>query len=107
MENKEIVRIFSETADLMEISGDDPFRIRSYRNAVAAIENLTESVEEIAHDPERKLTDIPSIGKGMAAHIEEICRNDSRRGPAPTRILAGGECGAAIAAPCRSDYSCA
>jgi DNA polymerase (family 10) len=74
MENKEIVRIFSETADLMEISGEDPFRIRSYRNAMQAIENLTDSVEEIARDPERKLTDIPSIGKGMAAHIEEIYR---------------------------------
>src|SRR5690242_13222604 len=74
MENKEIVRIFSETADLMEIAGDDPFRVRSYRNAAQAIENLTENVEEIYKDPERKLTDIPSIGKGMAAHIQEIVR---------------------------------
>ena len=74
MENKEIVRIFSETADLMEISGDDPFRIRSYRNAVAAIDNLTESLEEIARNPERKLTDLPAIGKGMAGHIAEIIR---------------------------------
>ncbi len=74
MENKEIARIFSETADLMEISGEDPFRIRSYRNATRAIENLSERIEDILSDPERKLTDIPSIGKGMAAHIEEISR---------------------------------
>jgi DNA polymerase (family X) len=74
MENKEIARIFSETADLMEISGEDPFRVRSYRNAIRAIENLSERLEDILADPERKLTDIPSIGKGMAAHIEEISR---------------------------------
>ena len=74
MENKEIVRLFSETADLMEIAGEDSFRIRSYRNAIRAIENLTESIEDILADPNRKLTDIPSIGKGMAEHIQEICR---------------------------------
>ena len=75
MENKEIVRIFAETADLMEIAGQDPFRIRSYRNAIRAIENLTELLEDILADPERKLTDIPSIGKGMAANISEISRS--------------------------------
>jgi len=74
MENQEIARILSETADLMEIDGQDSFRIRSYRNAVQTIENLTERAEEILNDPERKITDLPSIGKGMAAHIEELCR---------------------------------
>ena len=74
MENKEIIRILSETANLMEIAGEDSFRIRSYGNAIRAIENLPESVEDILADPERKLTDIPAIGKGMAGHIEEICR---------------------------------
>ena len=73
MENKEIARILEETADLMEVAGQDSFRIRSYRNAVRAIENLSERAEDILNDPNRKLTDIPSIGKGMAAHIEELC----------------------------------
>jgi len=74
MENKEIARILSETADLMEVAGEDSFRIRSYRNAVRSIDNLTESLEDIVNDPKRKLTDIPAIGKGMAAHIEQLCR---------------------------------
>lgn len=74
MENKEIARILSETADLMEIAGEDPFRIRSYRNAIRSIDNLSESLEDILNNPERKLTEIPAIGKGMAGHIEEICR---------------------------------
>ena len=74
MENQEIARILSETADLMEIDGQDSFRVRSYRNAVNTIENVTDRLEEILNDPQRKLTDLPAIGKGMAAHIEEMCR---------------------------------
>ena len=74
MENQEIARILSETADLMEIDGQDSFRVRSYRNAVSTIENVIDRLEEILNDPQRKLTDLPAIGKGMAAHIEEMCR---------------------------------
>ena len=74
MDNKEIARILYETAELMDVSGEDSFRIRSYRNAVQAIDNVTESLEEILADPQRKLTDIPAIGKTMASHIAEICR---------------------------------
>ena len=64
--------MLSETADLMEIDGADSFRIRSYRNACQALETITEQVAVVAATPGRKLTDLPSIGKGMAAHIEEI-----------------------------------
>ena len=47
MENKEISRILSETADLMEIAGEDSFRIRSYRNGAAAVESYPERIEDI------------------------------------------------------------
>ncbi|MCS6951342.1 MAG: DNA polymerase/3'-5' exonuclease PolX [Bryobacterales bacterium] len=77
MENREIARLIAETADLMEIAGEDPFRVRSYRNGASAIENLAERVEDIAKDPNRKLTDIPGIGKGLAAVIEEILARGS------------------------------
>ena len=42
MENAEIARLFAETADLMEIAGEDGFRIRSYRNAASVIEGYPE-----------------------------------------------------------------
>ena len=58
----------------MEVAGEDGFRIRSYRNAARAVDNLTERVEDILGDQNRKLTDIPSIGKTMASHIAEMCR---------------------------------
>jgi DNA polymerase (family X) len=72
LENKEIARILWETADLMEIAGEDGFRIRSYRNGATAIEGHPERIEDLLRDPERKVTDIPGIGKGLAAVLAEI-----------------------------------
>ena len=72
MENKEIARLLLETADLMEIAGEDSFRIRSYRNGATAIEGNPERVADILGHPDRKLTEIPGIGKGLAAVIVEI-----------------------------------
>ncbi len=56
----------------MEVAGEDSFRIRSYRNAASVIESHPESISAIVKDPERKVTDIPGIGKGIAAVLEEI-----------------------------------
>jgi len=72
MENREIARLLGETADLMEIAGEDPFRIRSYRNAAGVVENHPERIMDILADPSRKVTDIPGIGKGLAAVLGEI-----------------------------------
>src|SRR5579862_8954224 len=72
MENRAIARLLYETADLMEIAGEDGFRIRSYRNAAGVIEGHTEQIATILKDPARKVTDIPGIGKGIAAVLAEI-----------------------------------
>jgi DNA polymerase (family X) len=72
MENREIARLLSEVADLMEIGAEDGFRIRSYRNAASTIESYPERVEDILRNPERKVTEIPGIGKGIAAVLQEI-----------------------------------
>ncbi|MCS7023901.1 MAG: DNA polymerase/3'-5' exonuclease PolX [Bryobacteraceae bacterium] len=77
MENREIAQMLAETADLMEIAGEDPFRIRSYRNGAAAIEAYPERIEEVLRNPNKKVTDIPGIGKGLAAVLEEIVRRGS------------------------------
>lgn len=77
MENAEIAKLLAETADLMEIAGEDPFRVRSYRNAATVIEGYPERIEEIARDPARQLTEIPGIGKGIAGVIEEILERGS------------------------------
>lgn len=72
MDNAEVARILTETADLMEIAGEDGFRIRSYRNAAAAIEGHPERVLDIAADPNGDVTRIPGIGKGLAAALKEV-----------------------------------
>jgi DNA polymerase (family 10) len=77
MENAAIARLLAETADLMEIAGQDGFRVRSYRNAASAIESFPERLADIARDPEKKLTDVPGVGKNMAEHIGEILARGS------------------------------
>ena len=70
-DNKYIANILSESADLMEVAGEDTFRIRSYRRAAEAIDGLPQQVSEIWQEP-KKLLEIPGIGKGMVANIHEI-----------------------------------
>jgi DNA polymerase (family X) len=77
MENREIARVLAETADLMEIAGEDGFRIRSYRNAASAIEGFPERVQDILANPERKVTEIPGVGKGIAGALEELIKTGS------------------------------
>ena len=77
MENREIARVLAETADLMEVAAEDGFRIRSYRNAASAIEGYPERIEDILSNPNRKVTEIPGIGKGIAGALEEICKRGS------------------------------
>ena len=69
--------MLAETADLMEIAGEDPFRIRSYRNAASAIESWPERVVDLLADPVRKVTEIPGIGKGMQSALVEIAARGS------------------------------
>jgi len=61
----------------MEIAAEDGFRIRSYRNAASVIEGYPERVEDILANPERKITEIPGVGKGIAGAIEDIVKRGS------------------------------
>lgn len=72
MENVEYARLLAETADLMEIAGEDGFRIRSYRNAATAIEGYPQRVDDILADSNRNVTEIPGVGKGLAFVLHEI-----------------------------------
>jgi DNA polymerase (family 10) len=72
VENRAIAQLLYETADLMEVAGEDSFRIRSYRNAAGVIEGHPESIASILKNPDKKVTDIPGIGKGIAAVLAEI-----------------------------------
>src|SRR5271166_6428849 len=73
MDNKAIAGILYETADLLEIDGQDSFRIRSYRNAAQSIEALPQQISELINEP-KKLLEIPGIGKGMQQNLLELFR---------------------------------
>ena len=71
MDNKALANILYETADLLEIDGQDSFRIRSYRNAAQAVENHSQQIKDIIGEPKQVLA-IPGIGKGMLKNLEEL-----------------------------------
>src|SRR5271170_6048431 len=72
MDNRSIANLLAETADLLEISAGDPFRICSYRRAAEAVESATAPLSKLAAEDPKKLLEISGIGKGMAANIQEI-----------------------------------
>jgi DNA polymerase (family 10) len=71
MDNKTIANVLYETADLLEIDGQDSFRIRSYRNAAQAIENHSEQIKDIIADP-KKVLEISGVGKSMLRNLQEL-----------------------------------
>jgi DNA polymerase (family X) len=73
MDNKALAGILFETADLLEIDGQDSFRIRSYRNAAQAIEALPQQISELMKEP-KKVLEIPGIGKGILEKLQEILK---------------------------------
>ncbi|MCC9137932.1 DNA polymerase/3'-5' exonuclease PolX [Pontibacter silvestris] len=69
MENKKIIKLFKLTAELLELHDENPFKVRSYTNAVGALELLEEPLEGKA---QAELEKIGGVGKGIAAKIVEI-----------------------------------
>ena len=69
--NKDVATAFEAIADLLEIDDANPFRVRAYRNASRTMENLEDEASSMI-DQGRDLTEVPGIGKELAAKIETI-----------------------------------
>ena len=69
--NADIAAIFNEIADLLEIESANPFRIRAYRNAARTLQGMGQEVSAYLQQ-DKDLTDLPGIGKDLAAKIVEI-----------------------------------
>ncbi len=78
MDNKAIAGILYETADLLEIDGQDSFRIRSYRNAADAIEALPQQISNLIEEP-KKILEVRGIGKGMLLNLQEMFKEGRLR----------------------------
>ena len=77
MDNGKIASLLEEMADLLEFRGENPFRIRAYRNGAKAIKDLTESVAGILADPTRRLDSIPGIGKTLVDKAKVLVETGS------------------------------
>ncbi len=71
MQNKEIAGILDKVALLLELQGENPYRVRAYQNAARTISGLPQSVAEMIRK-EQDLTDLSGIGKDMADKLKEI-----------------------------------
>jgi DNA polymerase (family 10) len=72
MVNSQIAEIFDKIADILEIQGENPFRIRAYRRAAQTIENLS---DDISHYVKKGgLVKLPGIGEDLASKIEEFLK---------------------------------
>ncbi|MFG0262651.1 MAG: DNA polymerase/3'-5' exonuclease PolX [Novipirellula sp. JB048] len=77
MENAAIADVFDELAELLEFRGENPFRIRAYRNGAAAIRDLDEPIAAILEDPDRNLADLAGIGKTIAEKTATLVQTGS------------------------------
>ena len=73
MDNAEIASRFNRMGSLMEVRGEDSFRVRSYRMAAEAIETWPTEVKEIVtNEGVAGLLEIPGVGKALAGKIVEL-----------------------------------
>jgi DNA polymerase (family 10) len=71
--NADVAAVFEEIADLLEIEGSNPFRIRAYRNAARTLRDLPREVGAMLDEGE-DLTELPGIGEDLAAKIKEVVK---------------------------------
>jgi DNA polymerase (family 10) len=69
MVNQEISTLFEAVADALEFKGENRFRVNAYRRGARAVADLAEDVTVLV--AEKRLTDVPGIGKGLAGDIDE------------------------------------
>ncbi len=70
MRNQEVAALLYETADLLELKGENVYRIVAYREAGRVIEHLSEPIEVI--DAEGRLEEIPRVGEALTKKIHEF-----------------------------------
>ncbi len=69
--NSEIAQMLSLTADLLEIKGENPFKVRAYRNAARLVENSSKDFNRLVKEG-FDLTRLPGIGNDLSTYIKEI-----------------------------------
>jgi DNA polymerase (family X) len=71
--NAEIAEMFNRLADLLEVEGANPFRVRAYRNAARQVGGMSRSMADLIAEG-KDLSELPDIGEDLAEKIEFIVR---------------------------------
>jgi DNA polymerase (family 10) len=77
MEKREVAQVFEKVVDLLDIQGENPFRVLAYRNAARTIRDLPTPP---AQTPPEKLEDLDGIGKDLAGKIATILESGNGAG---------------------------
>ena len=92
MTNASVAKVFDEIADLLEMKGENQFKIRAYRQAARTIKKLPGEVEQMVRNGD-SLQDIPGVGEAIAKKIEDLVKtghvkvHDELRAEFPQGIL--------------------
>ena len=70
MKNHEVARIFGDIADLLELKGENPFKIRAYQRVARSIEHLPVAVEQLVK--EDRLGEVQGVGEAITRKITEL-----------------------------------
>lgn len=70
MNNIEVARVFQDIADLLDLKGETPFKIRAYQKAVRSIEQLPVGLDQMRR--EGRLRDVPGVGEAIEKKIVEL-----------------------------------
>lgn len=71
VQNAEIAAMFDQAAELLEIGGENQFRVRAYRRAARVVEGLPKAAGGLLKAG-RDLSELPGIGKDLAGKIADI-----------------------------------
>jgi len=77
MTNHEVARRFERIADILEIQGENPFKVKAYRRAAEAIDDITEPLEQI--DARGALAEIPGFGEAIIAKTRDFLRTGTTK----------------------------
>jgi len=70
VKNSEICKVFQDIADLLELKGENQFKIRAYQRVVRSIEHLPVEVEQLVR--EDRLKQVPGVGEAITKKITEL-----------------------------------
>jgi DNA polymerase (family 10) len=70
VKNSEIAKVFQDIADLLELKGENPFKVRAYQKVVRSIEHMPVEVEQLV--AEDRLGEVPGVGEAITRKINEL-----------------------------------